>query len=70
MKKIQAMSANQLPDHIRGGMQLKEAAAYLGLSQVTVRRLVNRGLLKRNLAVRHLLFSVKELNRFLEETET
>jgi len=55
-----------LPPILRGGFQLKEAADYLGVSTITVRRLVQRGLLKPNRKIRHLIFSVKELNRFLE----
>jgi excisionase family DNA binding protein len=55
-----------LPPTLRGGFQLHEAAEYLGVSPITVRRLVYRGLLKPNRKIRHLLFPVKELNRFLE----
>lgn len=55
-----------LPPTLRGGLQLRQAAEYLGLSRITVRRLVQRGLLKPNRSVRHLLFPVKELNRFLD----
>jgi excisionase family DNA binding protein len=55
-----------LPPTLRGGFQLPEAADYLGVSTITVRRLVQRGLLKPNRKIRHLLFPVKELNRFLE----
>ena len=60
------VSTSSLPPTLRGGFQLREAADYLGLSKITVRRLVHRGLLKPNRSVRHLLFPVKELNRFLE----
>jgi excisionase family DNA binding protein len=60
------VSTSSLPPTLRGGFQLKQAAEYLGLSKITVRRLVERGLLKPNRSVRHLLFPVKELNRFLE----
>lgn len=52
----------------RGALKLKEAAEYLGgVSQITVRRLVDRGLIKPNRATRHLLFPVDELNRFLAQ---
>ena len=60
------VNTTSLPPTLRGGFQLKQAADYLGLSKITVRRLVHRGLLKPNRSVRHLLFPVKELNRFLE----
>jgi excisionase family DNA binding protein len=49
-------------------LQLKAAAVYLGCSEITVRRLVKRGLLRPNRAIKRLLFPVKELDRFLEET--
>lgn len=46
--------------------KLPGACQYLGgLSQVTVRRLVEKGLLRPNRAVRHLIFSRAELDRFL-----
>ena len=44
---------------------MKEAAEYLGVSSVTVRRLVKRGLIRPNLALRHILIPVDELDRFL-----
>ena len=53
---------------LRGALKLKPAAEYLGLSKDTVKRLIHRGLLKPNRATRHLLFSIKELDRFLRET--
>ena len=50
----------------RGALKLKDAAKYLGgVSTITVRRLVERGLLKPNRALRHLLFPISELDRFL-----
>jgi hypothetical protein len=55
-----------LPSNMRGALQLKAAAAYIGVSEISVRRFVKRGLLKPNRAMSRLLFSVKELNRFLE----
>ena len=47
---------------------LPEAAEVLGLSQRTIRRLVNRGLLHPSRASQRFIFSHKELTRFLEET--
>ena len=53
----------------RGALKIKEAAEYLGgVSTMTVRRLINRGLLKPNRATGHLLFPVSELDRFLTES--
>jgi len=65
------MKANSLretqPPHVeRGGFKLKDAAAYLGgLSTVTVRRLIHKGLIRPNRQTRHLLISRQELDRFL-----
>ena len=51
-----------------GAFKLIPAAKYLGgLNPMTVRRLVDRGLLKPNRALRHLVFSKAELDRFLAE---
>ena len=51
-----------------GAMKLKDAAKYLGgVSQITIRRLIERGLIKPNRALRHLLIPVSELDRFLAE---
>ena len=47
-------------------LKLKQACQYLGgLSPVTVRRLIDRGLIKRNPALRHIVISKAELDRFL-----
>jgi len=49
-----------------GGMKLKDSCAYLGgISQVTLRRLIKRGLIKPNRALRHIIISKAELDRFL-----
>ena len=49
-----------------GALKLKDAARYLGgVSQISVRRLIDRGLIKPNRALRHLLIPVSELDRFL-----
>jgi excisionase family DNA binding protein len=48
-----------------GALKIKEAARYLSVSTVTVRRLINRGLIKPNRALRHILIPVVELDRFL-----
>ena len=47
--------------------KLAETAAALSVSEITVRRLVERGLLKPNRATRHLLFSRQEILRFLAQ---
>jgi hypothetical protein len=45
-----------------------EAAGLLGISPNSLDRLVKRGLLSPSKALRRPLFSLLELNRFLEET--
>lgn len=47
----------------------KEAAAALGISAVTIDRLTERGLLKPSRATRRPLYSVREIERFLAETQ-
>jgi excisionase family DNA binding protein len=49
-----------------GAFKIKDAAKYLGgLSHVTVRRWIKRGLIKPNHSLRHILISREELDRFL-----
>jgi hypothetical protein len=48
-------------------LELKDACQYLGgISATSVRRLVKRQLLRPNRALRHNIFSIAELDRFLE----
>jgi hypothetical protein len=47
-------------------LQLKRAAAYIDVSEMSMRRLIKRGLIKPNRALRHILIPVAELDRFLE----
>jgi len=50
-----------------GAFLLKPACKYLGnISPISLRRLVKRGLIKPNTALRHLIFARSELDRFLE----
>ena len=54
-----------------GALKLKEARQYLGgLSTPTIHRLMKRGLLRPNRALRHLLFSREELDRFIRDNTT
>jgi len=49
-----------------GALKLKDAADYLGgVSTVTIRRLIKRGLIKPNRALRHVIIPVAELDRFI-----
>ena len=51
-----------------GALKMREARAYLGnLSVPTIHRLIKRGLLRPNRSTRHLLFTIRELDRFLRE---
>jgi hypothetical protein len=51
-----------------GALKLNQARQYLGgLSVPTMHRLVARGLLKPNRCLRHLIFPIKELDRFLSQ---
>jgi hypothetical protein len=54
---------NQILPH---ALQLKRAAAYIDVSEMSMRRLIKRGLIKPNRALRHILIPVVELDRFLE----
>lgn len=48
--------------------RVDEVAAMLGISGKSVRRLIARGLLKPSKALRHLLITRQELDRFLKAT--
>ena len=50
-----------------GAFKLKDAAEYLGVSPISVRRLIERGLIKPNRALRHVIIPLSELDRFLAE---
>jgi len=56
---------NPLATPAVGAYKLKPAAHYLSLSEPTIHRLIQCGLLRPNRATRHLLFPKKELDRFL-----
>jgi hypothetical protein len=49
-----------------GALKLKDAASYIGgVSLITVRRLIKRGLIKPNRSLRHILIPISELERFV-----
>ena len=50
-----------------GALKARGAARFLSISLPTLRRQVRDGKLIPNRYTRHLIFSVKELNRWLEE---
>lgn len=61
------LNQNIEPDR-RLSVTVAEAAKMLGVSQKTVYRLMDRGLIKASRALRTYLISIKELERFLEST--
>ena len=54
----------------RLAFKLNEAAPLLGVSVVTLRRAIKRGLIKPSRAFRHVIISAEELNRFLVSTSS
>jgi excisionase family DNA binding protein len=50
-----------------GALSVKETAVYLRVAPITVHRLIARGLLRPNRALRTLRFPIEELSRFLRE---
>jgi len=65
MKKNRSSSA-VAPSIQPRALKLEAARAYLGgLSKVTMWRLIRKGLLRPNRSIRHLLFDIEELNRFI-----
>ena len=59
------------PPPLIGALKIHGAAHYLGgISVITVRALVKRGLLRPSRGTRHLIFSVRELDRYLADSQT
>jgi excisionase family DNA binding protein len=52
---------------MRRAYKIKQVAEIIGCSEISVRRLITRGLLRANRRLRHLLISETEINRFLNE---
>ena len=53
---------------VRGALKLKASFDYCGgISEITMRRLIARGLIKPNRALRHIIIPIAELDRFLHE---
>ena len=56
---------------LRGALRTREACAYIGgVSVVTMHRLIRRGLIRPCRSLRHLLFPIRELERFLQEGQS
>jgi hypothetical protein len=69
LRHAQEKIAEQQPlPAVVGGLKLRQACQYLGgIHTSTLRRAIERGLITPNRKLRHLIFPVSELNRFLEE---
>jgi len=53
-----------------GAFKLDAACRYLGgISKISLRRLIDRGLIKPNRALRHIVISKTELDRFLAHSD-
>jgi excisionase family DNA binding protein len=62
---VPATANNPLP---RLAYTMQETADILGVSYITVHRLLKRGLLKSSTALRHKLIPASEIERFLKST--
>jgi hypothetical protein len=57
---------NQTPSQVsQAAFKIRDAATILGISPTSVRRLIQRGALKRCCALRHNLVSAAEIDRIL-----
>ena len=56
------------PAALRMAYSVRETADVLGVSYMTVHRLLKRGLLKSSSALRHKLIPASEIERFLRDT--
>lgn len=65
--KNEHLSTQPAAGVVRRLYDIKEAAESLGMGVHSVRRLVDRGLLKPNRTLGKLLFPVAELDRFVAE---
>lgn len=52
------------------GLKLRAACEYIGgVSEITMRRLIDRGVIKPNRATRHLIIPVSQLDQFLDRDD-
>jgi hypothetical protein len=68
-RKAPTFRVNTVPLDQRGAFQLPEAADYLSHSITTVRRLINRRLIRRLPGIRHIVITKAECDRYLREQE-
>jgi hypothetical protein len=60
-------TSTQVPLRDRGAFKIKEAAIYLGVSVMQVRRYIRRRLITRLPGIRHVVITKAECDRFLRE---
>jgi hypothetical protein len=66
-KKNFATGSSSVPPLV-GAFKMPEACQYIGgIHSATMRRLIERGLIVPNRKMRHLTFTIAELDRFLTE---
>lgn len=73
-QEIRSISKTHLAQEARGNsgnlprlaFSISETAEMLGVSERTIHRLIQRGKLKANKAIRHVKISKREIDRFLE----
>ena len=64
---MEATTTTNGPAEPVGGYKIPAACKYVGgISQITLRRLIKRGLIKPNRTIRHIIIPKSELDRFLE----
>lgn len=56
------------PNPAKLAFKIKEAADLIGVSVVSLRRAIDRGLIRPSRAFRHIIISADELQRFLDTT--
>jgi predicted site-specific integrase-resolvase len=54
--------------HGRLAYTMQETAEILGISYISVHRLIKRGLLKKSIAVRKIIIPATEIERFLNDS--
>ena len=69
-RKASGAKNMSLEKNNRLAYKITEAATLLGVSVVSLRRAIKRGLIKPSRAFRHVIISAEELNRFLASTST
>lgn len=61
------LTGDERPRIARGVLKLRDAAEYLSVSPITVRRLIARGLIKPNRSLRRVSIAKVELDRFASQ---